>query len=75
MAVSTFNGGKKALLNIMKELDIHPGATALKYTEAKDSRRIYNSEYQAESRTKEARTAKRQRLHSPQDNSYVPGGN
>ncbi|KAL7292655.1 hypothetical protein TKK_0013781 [Trichogramma kaykai] len=74
MAVGSFNDGKQSLLALMKKLDVEPGAVAIKYATQADAKRIYHSEYQNNHSTKEARTAKRQRRHSPSDDSYVPGG-
>ncbi|KAL7294432.1 hypothetical protein TKK_0012432 [Trichogramma kaykai] len=56
------------------EYDVHPGAQAINLAIEVDRKRIYFSDYQQESSSKEARTERLKRLHGPNDDSYIPGG-
>ncbi|KAL7296801.1 hypothetical protein TKK_0010200 [Trichogramma kaykai] len=66
--------GRKPNLLIMKEFDVHPGVQAINFAIEADRKRTYSSDYQQASSSTEARTERRKRLHSPNDNSYIPGG-
>ncbi|KAL7294434.1 hypothetical protein TKK_0012432 [Trichogramma kaykai] len=74
--IGTYSQNLKESLNhiLWKEYDVHPGAQAINLAIEVDRKRIYFSDYQQESSSKEARTERLKRLHGPNDDSYIPGG-
>lgn len=81
MAVSVFNDGAQALLDIMRAMELRVGKFASDYGDQKDSRRIKNAKRQAKDASHEARIAKRRKRKTFDEEQaelegqpYVAGG-
>ena len=67
IAVSCFNDGKAAILQVLKKMNADPGLSAVKWAMTQDEERIFWSDKRAAHSTLESRKARRKRIHSDDD--------
>lgn len=74
IAISMFNDGASAFLELIKNFEIVPGKNAAAHAAKLDGRRFCSADSKAKYDTKAARSERRKARHGLSDDSYLPGG-